>query len=66
MLDNNYLFGEEVEVPEFSQYVINMRLSLLNKHLAKLLSVHYSERDNERINAIHKAISWHEKINEQG
>ena len=65
MLDNKYLF-DDVEVPEFSQYVINMRLSLLNKHLAKLLSVHYSERDNERINAVHKAVSWHHKINQQG
>jgi len=39
-----------------------MRLSLLNKHLAVLLSEHYSVRDMDRMNAIHKAITFHETI----
>jgi len=40
-----------------------MRLSLLNKHLAVLLSEHYSVRDTDRMNSIHKAIDWHIEIN---
>jgi hypothetical protein len=64
MKTNNYLYGDEVSIPEIPQAVIDERISLLKSHLALLLCVDYRERDQERYNAVLKAIRFWETINE--
>jgi len=62
MHSNDYLYGEDVEVPEFQSYIIMRRIELLREHLDKLLMAHYTERDENRIQAVIKAIKWHQHI----
>ena len=63
--DNEYLFDTE-DVPEFPAEIINQRLELLTENLARLLDHSYNIRDVKRMNAVLKAIDWHEGINEVG
>jgi len=66
MLANEYLYGEEVEVPEIPQEVVVRRLELLKEHLAELLDHTYYDRDAARCNAVLKAIKFWENINKEG
>jgi len=63
MKETEYLYGENVNVPEIPYGVINQRIALLNKHLTELLSVHYTKRDAKRVSAVVKAIDFWDKLN---
>jgi len=51
---NQYLYDTD-DVAQIPQEVIDERLSLLDKHLSKLLDVDMFERDTERVAAVLKA-----------
>ena len=59
-----YLYGENVEVPDIPAEVILRRIELLDNHLEKLLEVHSLERDGARCNAVIRAKNFWLKINE--
>jgi len=63
---NSYLYGKDIEVPEFPADIVMRRTELLKDHLAELLEHSFYTRDCERVAAILKAIDWHEDINKQG
>lgn len=63
MLDNEYLYGKDVVVPEIPQEIIMRRLELLRDNLAELLDHTYYHRDDVRCNAVLKAIKFWENIN---
>jgi len=54
MLTNLKLYGTE-DVPKIPKEIVDVRLELLNKHLDKLLSVHFMEQDNNTISEVLKA-----------
>lgn len=62
-LSNDYLYGENIEVPEIDNYVIARRIELLKEHLEDLIEVYYMDRDTERIRAVLKAIDFWSSIN---
>jgi hypothetical protein len=64
MIDNSYLYGEGVKVPEIPKEVIEERIRLLNENLATLLAVEWHKRDGARCNAIYKAINFWRNIND--
>ena len=61
---NMYLYGVD-EVPEIPQTVVVQRLVLLQGELKKLLDVHWLKRDATRCNAVLKAISFWQQINDK-
>jgi len=65
MKNNSYLYGEDTEVPEIPQSIIDERVDKLKANLEKLLDHSYYTRDGLRINAIIKAIKFWETINEK-
>ena len=65
MKDNNYLYGEDVEVPEIPNEVVMRRIELLKDNLAELLDHSYYTRDGQRVNDVLKAIDFWEKINKE-
>jgi len=60
-IDNKYLYGTD-DVPDIPAEVVMRRLELLNDALAEVKDMHYLARDNERKNAILKAIQFWENI----
>ena len=54
MKTNFYLYNQD-DVPEVPKEICNARIELLQSHLAELLSVHYMQQDNQRINAVQQA-----------
>jgi len=62
-MTNEYLYGEDVEVPEIPQEIIMRRIELLKDNLAELLDHSYYTRDGDRCNKILKAIRFWETIN---
>lgn len=63
MLNNEYLYGEDVEVPDVPQEIIMRRVELLKEHLEVLLDHSVYMRDGQRCNAVIKAIKFWEDIN---
>ena len=61
MHSNQYLYNTD-EVPEFPREVIVRRIELLREHLDELLEAHYIDRDDAKIEAVLKAIKWHQLI----
>jgi len=57
-----YLYGEVMPEP-IKDEIINNRINLLNNNLSELLKVHYTVRDDQRINDILKAINFWKSIN---
>ncbi len=62
-MTNEYLYGEEVEVPEIPQEIIMRRIELLKDNLAELLDHSYYTRDGARVEKVLKAIRFWETIN---
>lgn len=62
MRSNDYLYGEGVVVLPVPPEVANKRIELLRANLRRLMDVHFSERDVQRINAVCKAIEYWEKM----
>jgi len=62
ILDDEYLYGSDVEVPEIPRDIIMRRIEILRDNLEKLLNHSYHIRDNDRVRAILKAISFWGKI----
>jgi len=61
---NEYLYGEEVEVPDIPAEIIMRRIEALKENLAELLEHSFYTRDGNRCNAVIKAIKFWETINE--
>jgi len=59
---NKYLYGSEIEVPPLDVEVILRRIELLCEHLDKLLEHSYHVRDQERVEAVLKAIKFWQKM----
>ncbi len=59
---NEYLYGEDAEVPLLDSEVIMRRIELLKEHRCELYELHYTERDETRIRAVVKAISYWENM----
>ena len=49
MKTNKYLYGEDAEVEELPADIIMRRVEILEEHLKELYTVHYMDRDYERI-----------------
>ncbi len=58
-----YLYGEDIEIPAIPQEIIMRRIEILKDHLTEQLEHSYYTRDNSRVSAILKAISFWENIN---
>ena len=63
MTDNEYLYGDNVEVPEIPSDIVMRGLELLKDHLEELLDYSFYTRDAERCNAVIKAIDFWNKLN---
>jgi len=59
---NSFLYGDGVEIAPVPHGVIDERITALQKHLKILMDVEMMERDNNRINAVSKAISFWNKL----
>ena len=67
MKTNSRLFGKDVEVPQFDEWVLMQRRSLLEDRLHELRDIHYTKRTSDieaNMREIHEAIKWTENINE--
>lgn len=62
MKNNEYLYGEGIEIPNIPKDIANNRIDKLYEHLNKRLDVFYPERDNRRINDIMEAIKFWKKL----
>ncbi len=62
MLNNLYLYNTQL-IPEIPQDVIDGRLRLLDEHLTILLDVEMMKRDDKRVAAVLKAVSFWSSIN---
>ena len=62
MLNNMYLYNTQL-IPEIPQDVIDGRLRLLDEHLSILLDVDMMKRDDKRVAAVLKAVSYWGSIN---
>jgi len=62
MLNNMYLYNTQL-IPEIPQDVIDGRLRLLDEHLSILLDVEMMKRDDKRVAAVLKAVSFWGSIN---
>ncbi len=60
---NQYLYGEDVEIEPIPNELLVRRLEALNDNLRELLTKHYFDREEMRINAVVKAIDFWENIN---
>lgn len=65
MKTNNYLYGDDVEVPEIPADVIMRRVELLKDNLEELYDVPMESRDNYRIRAVTKARDFWRDINKK-
>jgi len=65
MKTNEYLYGENVNVPEIPNGIIEQRVELLKANLEKLLEHSYHTRDNNRVTATFDAIKFWENINDK-
>ncbi len=63
MKTNKYLYGEDAEVEELPADIIMRRVEILEEHLTELYTVHYMDRDYERIRAVDKALKFWHSIN---
>jgi len=63
MKSNEYLYGEDVEVPSIPEDVVMRRLEALKEHLAELLDHSYYTRDTKRVGSVLKAIDFWSSIN---
>jgi len=57
-----YLYNTQL-IPEIPQDVIDGRLRLLDEHLSILLDVDMMKRDDKRVAAVLKAVSYWGSIN---
>lgn len=62
MHSNEFLYGEDVEVPELDALVITRRIELLKDNLELELEKPYMQRSTYKIIAIEKAIRWWENM----
>ncbi len=60
---NQYLYGEDAEIEPIPNELLVRRLEALNDNLRELLTKHYFDREEMRINAVIKAIDFWENIN---
>lgn len=58
MHTDEWLYGQDVEVPEIPAYVITRRIELLKEHLEELLEVPYKKREFERVRDVLKALDF--------
>lgn len=58
----DYLYGEDVEVPSVSLEVIERRIKLLELNLERLLDHSFFTRDERRVDAVLKAIKFWERL----
>ena len=58
-----YLYGEDVEVPDIPSEIIMRRVEILSDHLTELLEVPLEHRDNARANAVLRARNFWNNIN---
>ena len=64
MKTNEYLYGEDVEVPEIPAEIIMRRVEALKEHQEELWDVDKLKRDTQRCNEVDKAIKFWETIND--
>ena len=64
MTKNKYLYGD-VDVPEIDALVVARRIELLDDHLTEVMNVPPLERNQNKANAIIKAISFWSSINKE-
>ncbi len=62
---NEYLYGEDIEVPALDAEVIMRRIELLKENREELYELHYTKRDEMRIRAIVKAINYWERMQKE-
>jgi hypothetical protein len=62
MKTNEWLYGQDVDVPEIPAYVITRRIELLKEHLEELLETSYKKREFSRVRDVLKAIDFWEDI----
>ncbi len=62
---NEYLYGKDIEVPALDAEVVARRIALLEDHLEELYKPHYSERDENRIRSVVKAIDYWLKMQKE-
>jgi len=62
-IKTKYLYGGVTPEP-IKDEIINNRVNLLNNNLSELLKVHYTVRDDQRINDVLKAINFWKLIND--
>ena len=55
---NDYLYGEDVDVPLLDAEVVMRRIALLSEHLEELYRPHYTKRDEARIRDVTKAKTY--------
>ena len=65
MHNNEYLYGEDVEVPLLDAEVIMRRIALLKDHLEELYKPHYTKRDEARIRDVTKAVDYWQKMQKE-
>jgi len=58
----DYLYGVGAEVEEIPAELIARRVEILKENLEILYDAHYMVRDEERIRAVHKAITFWQEI----
>lgn len=58
MHTDEWLYGQDVVVPEIPAYVITRRIELLKEHLEELLEVPYKKREFERVRDVLKALDF--------
>ena len=60
---DEYLYGEDAEVPSIPSDIIVRRVELLRDNLEELLDQSYYIRDLERVSAVVRSIDFWEKMN---
>jgi len=65
MKTNEYLYGENVEIPVIPSEIKMRRIELLNDKLEELLEVPYHSRNTIRVNAVLKAIDFWQNIDKE-
>ena len=62
MLTNEYLYGEDIDIPPLDIVVLQQRIELLKTNLSILLDHSYHIRDNKRVSDVLKAIDFYEDL----
>lgn len=62
MKTNEWLYGQDIDVPEIPAYVITRRIELLKEHLEELLEASYKKREFSRVRDVLKAIDFWEDM----